>query len=142
MALRPLTPDEMLDRCDLAGIARVVSAGRESAGAPMLVKLAFLGVTKGAVRDAQGRPARFAFVRLHGGMGQSDDGAPILGGWSDWWDYPVGATVTTHLDWSDVAGAYETTWPGAVWECPPPAERWTLSGVGQSRPQTGEGAKS
>jgi hypothetical protein len=53
-------------------------------------------------------------VRLHGGGApRLEDG---LGSWSDWWDYPVGAAVMTHLDWNGPEALYQTTWPGAVWE--------------------------
>ena len=124
MALRPLTPDEMLERCDLAGIAQVISVGRATPTEPNLAKLKFLNIDKGGVRDAKGHPVTSAYVRLHGGAVTSSDGASILGGWSDWWDYPVGFTVMTHLDWNARDGVYETTWPGAVWETSPPAHPW------------------
>jgi hypothetical protein len=114
MALRPLTAEEMRERCDLAGLARVVSVGRATPTSPNLARLAFVEIHKGGVRDAQG-PARYAHVRLHGGAGTAN-GLPVLGGWSDWWDYPAGEMVVTHLDWNERDGVYETTWPGAVWE--------------------------
>jgi hypothetical protein len=114
MPLRALSPEELLARCDLAGVARVVSVGRASPTAPNLAKLLFLEIEKGAVRGADGRPAAFAHVRLHGG-------AAMVGGWSDWWDYPVGFLVRTHLDWNERDGVHETTWPGAVSELDPAA---------------------
>jgi hypothetical protein len=103
MAPAPLTHDEMLERCDLAGVARVVSAGRASADSPKFAKLAFVRILKGAPPAEGG----LAHVRLRGGGPAS---------WSDWWDYPVGALVRTHLDWSGPEGVYETAWPGAVSE--------------------------
>jgi len=108
MALASLTREQMLDRCDLAGIARVVSVGRASPDSPNMAKLLFLRPVKGTP------PEGFVQVRLHGG------GAPRAGtglvGWSDWWDYPVGALVMTHLDWNGAEAVYQTTWPGAVRE--------------------------
>ena len=110
MALPELTREQMRDRCDLAGVARVVAVGRASPDSPNLVKLLFVRVSKGIVRDSAG----FVYVRLHGG------GAPTLetglASWSDWWDYPVGADVETHLDWNGPEQVYQTTWPGAVVE--------------------------
>jgi len=110
MPLAALTREQMLERCDLAGIARVVSVGRASPYSPNLATLVFLRTVKGHVREVGG----FVHVRLHGG------GAPRLAGglaaWSDWWDYPVGAVVMTHLDWNGAEEVYHTTWPGAVSE--------------------------
>jgi hypothetical protein len=91
---------EAADRCDLAGIARVVSVGRASAEAPSLVRLAFERVVTGAARTSDG----LVLVRRRGGPAA----------WSDWWEYPVGARVLTHLVWREAEGAYATAWPGAV----------------------------
>jgi hypothetical protein len=102
MALAALTREQMLERCDLAGVARVVSVGRARPDSPNLARLAFLRVVKGELREAGG----FVHVRLQGGVSA----------WSDWWDYPVGATVMTHLDWNGAEEVYHTTWPGAVSE--------------------------
>ena len=109
MANSALTREHMLQRCDLAGVARVVSVGRASPESPNLARLVFLRTVKGEAREAGG----FFRVRLHGG------GAPRVSGhsaWSDWWDYPVGAVVMTHLDWNAAEQAYHTTCPGAVEE--------------------------
>lgn len=108
MALATLTREQMLERCDLAGVARVVSVGRASPDSPNLAKLLFLRVTKGTPREG------FVHVRLHGGGAARAEGNVI--GWSDWWDYPEGALVTTHLDWNGAEEVYQTTWPGAVSE--------------------------
>jgi hypothetical protein len=110
MALAALTREQMLERCDLAGVARVVSVGRACPGSPNLAKLVFLRTVKGELREADG----FVLVRLHGGGAPRLEGG--LGAWSDWWDYPVGATVLTHLDWNGAEEVYQTTWPGAVSE--------------------------
>ena len=107
MALRPLSAEELLDRCDLAGLARVISAGRATPNSPNIAELDFVRLYKG------GAPERPVHVRLHGGA-HNADGLPVLGSWSDWWDYPVGALVETHLDWNSDGQVYETTWPGAV----------------------------
>ena len=107
MALAPLTREQLLERCDLAGIARVISVGRASPDSPNLAKLLFLRVIKGTPREG------FVFVRLHGGGARAESSVT---GWSDWWDYPVGAVVTTHLDWNGAEEIYQTTWPGAVRE--------------------------
>ncbi len=106
MAFLQLTRDQMLERCELAGFARVVAVGRASPDSPNLVKLAFVRVVKGPPREEGG----LVHVRLHGGTSDGDFG------WSDWWDYPVGALVMTHLDWNGPDEVYETTWPGAVSE--------------------------
>jgi hypothetical protein len=110
MAFASLTREQMLDRCDLAGIARVISVGRDSPDSPNLARLAFVRFVKGQLREQSG----VACVRLHGGVAPRLES--VLGAWSDWWDYPVGATVMTHLDWNGPEGLYETTWPGAVSE--------------------------
>ena len=110
MAFPHLTREQMLERCDLAGVARVVAVGRDGPDSPNLAKLMLVDIVKGAPRAREG----FVYVRLHGG------GAPrhedTLTAWSDWWDYPVGATVMTHLDWHGPDEVYQTTWPGAVVE--------------------------
>ncbi len=110
MALPKLTSEQMLDRCDLAGIARVVSVGRATVNSPVVARLVFLQVLKGVPRERSG----FVHVRLK-------DGAPIrldngLVTWSDMRDYRTGAAVMTHLDWSGPDEHYLTTWPGAVVE--------------------------
>ena len=110
MPLAILTREQWLERCDLAGVARVVSVGRASPDSPNLVRLLFLRVVKGEPRDAGG----FVSVRLHGSGPPRLDGG--LSAWSDWWDYPIGATVMTHLDWNGAEEVYQTTWPGAVSE--------------------------
>ena len=102
MAFPELTREQLLERCDLAGVARVVFVGRASADSPNLARLSFLDIAKGEERARDG----FVQVRLRGNGGA----------WSDWWDYPVDATVVTHLDWNGPDEIYETTWPGAVWE--------------------------
>jgi len=109
MALRPLNAKERLDRCDLAGVARVVAVGRATPTSPNIARLEFVRLYKG---DAGGCNVH---VRLHGGA-HTADGRPVLGGWSDWWDYPVGALVETHLDWNGAVEVYETSGPGAVSE--------------------------
>ena len=110
MAFPQLTRDQMLERCDLAGIARVVSVGRASADSPTLAKLIFVKLVKGVPQERGG----YVHVRLHGGAARAPDIASDLADWSDWPDYPVGAAVMTHLDWSGPEELYQTTWPGAV----------------------------
>ncbi len=110
MAFPQLTREQMLERCDLAGIARVVAVGRESPDSPNLAKLQFVQIRKGELREAEG----FAYVRLHGGGEPRTEGG--LASWSDWWDYPVGALVETHLDYNGPEDLYQTTWPDAVRE--------------------------
>ena len=110
MAFPQLTREQMLERCDLAGVARVVSVSRENPDSPNLAQLEFVDVAKGAPRTGSG----VVLVRLHGGASPRAEGG--LAAWSDWWDYPVGATVFTHLDWNGPDEVYETTWPGAVAE--------------------------
>ena len=112
MSFPELTREQMLERCDLAGVARVVSVGRISSDAPTLAKLVFLKIAKGASRQTGG----FVHVRLHGRARPPLDSASGLTAWSDWRDYRVGAVVMTHLDWNGPDEIYETTWPGAVRE--------------------------
>lgn len=102
MAFPELTREQLLERCDLAGVARVVTVGRASADSPNLARLSFVDVVKGGLRTRDG----LVHVRLRGGGGAL----------TDWWDYPVDAMVMTHLDWNGPDEIYETTWPGAVWE--------------------------
>ena len=108
MAYPALTREQMLDRCDLAGIARVISVGRPHLDSAPVAKLIFVRTVKGAPRERGG----FVYVRLHGTAAPRIDGG--LGSWSDWRDYPVGGLVMTHLDWSGPEEVYQTTWPGAV----------------------------
>ena len=110
MAFPQLTREQMLERCDLAGLARVVTVGRASSDAPAVAKLVFTRIVKGAQRDRGG----FVYVRLHRGGAADHDVARSLGGWSDRRDYPIGGMVMTHLDWNGPDEVYETTWPGAV----------------------------
>ena len=42
MSFPELTREQMMERCDLAGVARVVAVGRASSDAPTLAKLVFL----------------------------------------------------------------------------------------------------
>jgi hypothetical protein len=110
MAFPLLTRDQMLERCDLAGVARVVSVGRTTVDSPNLAKLVFLKAVKGAPRERGG----FVYVRLRGGPTPFVDGVGDLAAWSDWRDYPIGGTIMTHLDWNGPEDLYQTTWPGAA----------------------------
>ncbi len=109
MALAALTREQILERCDLAGIARVAAVGRASSDSPQIAKLASVRILKGAPREHGG----FVLVRLRGAAPRSGG---VQGAWSDWWDYPAGATVMTHLDWNGPEAVYQTTWLGAVFE--------------------------
>jgi hypothetical protein len=112
MSFPELTREQMMERCDLAGVARVISAGRASSDSPALARLVFLKVLKGVSREHGG----YVHVRLHGRAKSSLESASGLAAWSDWRDYPIGATVMAHLDWNGPDEVYETTWPGAVRE--------------------------
>ena len=119
MALPEMTAEQLLDRCDLAAIAHVVSVGRASPDSPNLAKLRLVEAVKGEARvDRSG----CVYVRLHGGAAAAEIGEGDLAAWSDWWDYPVGAAVLAHLDWNGPDAVYQTTWPGAVREVNVPAE--------------------
>jgi len=108
MAFPKLTRQQLMDRCDLAGVARVVSVGRATPNSPIVAKLVFLDVLKGAPRERAG----FVHVRLKSGTpARAENG---LVAWSDGQDYRIGAAVLTHLDWSGMDEHYLTTWPGAV----------------------------
>lgn len=108
MAFPKLTREQLLDRCDLAGVARVVSVGRANTSAHPVAKLVFLRVTKGDARERGG----FVHVRLKTGTAPRAEGGLVS--WSDRTDYRVGATVSIYLDWSGPDELYLTTWPGAV----------------------------
>jgi hypothetical protein len=108
LAFPKLTREQLLDRCDLAGVARVVSVGRANANSPQVAKLVFLRVTKGDARVRGG----FVHVRLKVGDATRAENGFVS--WSDRTDYKVGATISTHLDWSGPDELYLTTWPGAV----------------------------
>jgi hypothetical protein len=112
MAFPQLTREQMMERCDLAVIARVIAVGRASSDSPTLAKLVLLKIVKGASRERGG----FVHVRLHGRGRSAPESASGLEAWSDWRDYKVGAVVMTHLDWNGPDALYETTWPGAVRE--------------------------
>jgi hypothetical protein len=103
--------EDRLERCDLAGIARVESVGRADPTAPKLAKLSFLEIVKGEPREGGPVP-----VRLRGGRAGDETGPALGDAWSDWWDYPAGHTVMTHLAWNSREGVYRTAEPGAVWE--------------------------
>jgi hypothetical protein len=112
MSFPELTREQMMERCDLAGVARVISVGRASQDSPAVARLVFLKIMKGASRERGG----YIHVRLHGRKKPTIETAAGLAGWSDWRDYPIGATIMAHLDWNGPEEVYETTWPGAVRE--------------------------
>ena len=107
MAFPKLTRQQLLDRCDLAGVARVVSVGRATPNSPVVAKLVFLQILKGAPRERSG----FVHVRLKSGSAPRAENGLVA--WSDREDYRIGAAVMTHLDWSGPDEIYLTTWPGA-----------------------------
>ena len=108
MAFPKLTREQLIERCDLAGVARVVSIGRANLNAPPVAKLVFLRVTKGAARERGG----FVLVKLKSETAPRAENGLVS--WSDRADYRIGATISTHLDWSGPDELYLTTWPGAV----------------------------
>ena len=108
MAFPKLTREQVLARCDLAGIARVVSVGRATGNSSPVAKLVFLRIVKGAARERGG----FVHVKLNAAGGPRAENGLV--NWSDRADYKVGATIMTHLDWSGPEEVYLTTWPGAV----------------------------
>ncbi len=110
MAFPRLTRQQLMDRCDLAGVARVVFVGRATPNSPIMAKLVFLQVLKGAPRERAG----FVHVRLKGGTPPRAENGHVA--WSDGHDYRIGAAVLTHLDWNGPDENYLTTWPGAVQE--------------------------
>ena len=100
---------QILDRCDLAGLARVEAIGRD----PPQARLRFVDLVKGAPQAVQGLASDEALVARQGGLRFAADGSRVSVGWSDWWAYPEGATVMTHLVWNEAKGVYETC-EGAV----------------------------
>jgi hypothetical protein len=110
MVARPLEPEELLARADLAGRARVVGV------AGGIARLHFETLAKGRLRlAARGFPWfgswRVVDVQLRG-EARGPDGAPILGDWTDY--YPPGERVFTHLVWDIDCGAYRTLWWNAI----------------------------
>jgi hypothetical protein len=124
MNIGPRDSEDRLEHCDLAGIARVESVGRADSTAPKLAKLTFLEIVKGEPREGH------VLVRLRGGRAIDEIGAAMWGAWSDWWDYPAGHFVMTHLVWSAREGVYRTAWPGAVWEVQAQRGSWEAAAHG------------
>ncbi len=108
--MRPLNPAELLEQCDLAGEVEVLELGRDATGRAV-ARLQFTKIAKGRVRRAKGEWRKVALVRLRGSS-RDENGTPILGSWSDY--YQPGTAVFTHLIWDADLGAYETSWWNAV----------------------------
>lgn len=123
MAPPPMNRQQLLDRCDLAGIA-MVAPFRKSEPGEGFAKLAFFELRKGSVRDAAGRPAPFAYVALRPGHDAQSRVPPVLGGWSDEDRFEVGDTVLVYLNWSESRQAYVTTWINAVLPARAPEIPW------------------
>lgn len=111
MVAAPLSDEELYERSDLAGQARVVSVENGRA------LLRFTRLTKGRPRGIgllhRLGLGRTAMVDLRGRA------EPMtLGDWSDYGAYEPGTRVMTHLTWDARAEAYQTIWWNAVWRLP------------------------
>ena len=107
MVMRPLEPDELLERCDLAGEAVVLTVRPGASGAGMVARLDFRKVVKGPVRALPDEGPTIATVAMRPTRPDSEE-AQMLGGWSD--SYESGTLVFTHLSWDAEARVYRTTW--------------------------------
>ena len=123
MAPPPMNRQQLLDRCDLAGIA-MVAPFRKSEPAEGFAKLAFFELRKGSVRDASCRPAPFAYVAMRDRHDPRSREPVIAGGWSDEDSFEVGESVLVYLNWSERERAYVTAWINAVAPTRTPAISW------------------
>jgi hypothetical protein len=107
MVMRPLEPDELLERCDLAGEAYVLTVRPDASGAGVVARLDFRKVAKGPVRALPGEHPNIASVAMRPRQPRPSE-APILGDWSD--AYEPGTLVFNYLSWDPATGVYRTTW--------------------------------
>ena len=107
MVAAPLTPEELLELCDLAGVAHVLDVGLNPSGWGVVAKLRFSKIVKGGVRTGGWFSPRVALVKVRELSPQ-----PIPGEWSDY--YEPGTQVFTHLNWDEQSRLYATTWWNAV----------------------------
>jgi hypothetical protein len=103
MVMRPLEPAELLERCDLAGEALVLTVAPDPSGSGMLARLYFRKVLKGPVRSRPDDGPSVATVGMRPRYSRA-----VLGDWSD--SYEPGTLVLTHLSWDPEEGVYRTTW--------------------------------
>jgi hypothetical protein len=116
----PLSPDELLERADRAGRARVVSVHRIPDHPGRIAKLRFYDLTKGTPKFDRGLLGwlpwgRTVLVRTRSAI-RGVDGRPMPGEWSD--GYRAGDVVITHLVWDESMRIYSTVWWNAVWLAP------------------------
>lgn len=60
--MRPFEPDQLMLRCDLAGIAKVLSVKADSAGSGALAQLEIIHILKGRVESFRGELPGIAIV--------------------------------------------------------------------------------
>ena len=107
MVAAPLSPDELLERADLAGHAKVLSVtdGRARLRFDRLLK----GRPRGQTFWHRLGLARSVTVRLR------RPAEPMtLGEWTDAGAFVPGTRVIAHLAWNDERGDYESLWWNAV----------------------------
>jgi hypothetical protein len=104
---RPLTSEELLEKADLAGYARVVSVKKGRA------RLHFSKILKGRP-TGPGFFHRFGLSRTAIVYLNPPIEEPVLGPWTDHSTYIPGTRVKTHLRWDSERQVYETVWWNAV----------------------------
>lgn len=142
MAMRPLEPFELLERCDLAGEARVLALTPNPMGWGTVAKLEFTRIVKGCVTRLRNewpdvalvetnrewrspsdsnerhiqrfrkKPLNFTVVKLRSKLSKPPSKC-ILGSSSNDY-YEAGTLVFTHLNWDPSKGIYRTAWWNAV----------------------------
>lgn len=107
MVARPLEPEELLARCDLAGMAEVLDIVSSPDRLGQAARLRFSKITKGRVLTDGWFWPRIAIVKLREPVDE-----PMPGAWSDY--YQPGTRVFTYLDWDPAFKVYRTSWWNAV----------------------------
>lgn len=106
MVARPLSPEELIDRADLAGFAQVIGVHDGCA------ELHFTRLLKGRPKG-KGLWHRLGLAR-HATVRVRRDGSRVLGAWSDERAYQPGFKLLVHLSWDEEEVAYETCWWNGV----------------------------
>jgi hypothetical protein len=109
MVARPLSPEELIDRADLAGYAQVI--GVHDGCADLKFTRLLKGRPKGKGLWHRLDLAHHATVRVRQYSGSSE---PSDGDWSDERAYQSGYKLLVHLSWDDENATYKTCWWNGV----------------------------
>lgn len=116
LMMRPLEPDELLSRCDLAGEAKVLTVGPNPVGPGIFARLEFTRIVKGRIETFQTELSGIAIVesgRRQSLVNERKRSPPIIGGGGPVC-YDAGTFVFTHLNWVPEKGVYVSSWWNAV----------------------------